>query len=220
MKKNFLYIALTGVALLLSGCNEDLVGDYVQPTEKHFGEEIMFGGSASYDVNGNGGTRTIYGGYDKDNEKEPVYWVPTDEVRLYCPEAAVKTADYKVSGIDDTKTQTGLSKIGDAGLQWGVPTASHTFYGVYPIPADNSLKEGTTLTGVIPDVQEYKDYTTTDGNVVYNPNMQYAYMVAKTVVPNPNNIGENVYLKFMPIATAVEIELTNNAPTNDANEVV
>lgn len=221
MKKNFLYIALAGVALLLSGCSEDLVGDYVQPTEKHFGEEIMFGGSASYDVNGNGGTRTIYGGYENITDgAEPVYWVSTDEVRLYCPEAAVKTADYKVSGIDDTKTQTGLDKIGDAGLQWGVPTASHTFYGVYPIPADNSLKEGTTLTGTIPDVQEYKDYTVENGNVVYNPNMQYAYMVAKTVVPKPNNIGENVYLKFMPIATAVEIELTNNAPTNDANEVV
>ena len=221
MAKKFLYAALAGVSLLFAGCNEDLVGDYVQPTEKHFGEEIMFGGSASYDVNGNGGTRTIYGGYENITDgAEPVYWVSTDEVRLYCPEAAVKTADYKVSGIDDTKTQTGLSKIGDAGLQWGVPTASHTFYGVYPIPADNSLKEGTTLTGTIPDVQEYKDYTTTDGNVVYNPDMQYAYMVAKTVVPNPNNIGENVYLKFMPIATAVEIELTNNAPTNDANEVV
>ena len=222
MAKKFLYAALAGVSLLFAGCNEDLVGDYVQPTEKHFGEEIVFGGSASYSVSGStkNGTRTVYGGYVQGAEEEPVYWVSTDEVRLYCPEAAVKTADYKVSGIDDTKTQTGLSKIGGAGLQWGVPTARHTFYGVYPIPADNSLKEGTTLTGVIPDVQEYKDYTTTDGNVVYNPNMEYAYMVAKTVVPNPNNIGENVYLKFMPIATAVEIELTNNAPTNDANEVV
>ncbi|MBQ3130678.1 MAG: hypothetical protein IJC23_07370 [Bacteroidaceae bacterium] len=220
MKKNFLYIALAGVALLLSGCSEDLVGDYVQPTEKHFGEEIMFGGSASYDVDSKG-TRTIYGGYGEIADgKEPIYWISTDEVRLYCPDASVNTADYTVSDIDDTKTQAGLIKKGDAGLQWGVPTDPHTFYGVYPIPADNSLKEGTTLTGVIPDVQGYNDYTTTDGNVVYNPNMEYAYMVAKTVVPNPNNIGENVYLKFMPIATAVEIELKNNAPTNDANEVV
>ena len=130
---------------MLSGCSEDLVGDYVQPTEKHFGEEIMFGGSASYDVNGNGGTRTIYGGYNENNEKEPVYWIKGDQVRLYSPDAAVKTADYSVTATatDATgkATQTGLSKIGDAGLQWGVPTASHTFYGVYPIPADESLKE-------------------------------------------------------------------------------
>ena len=212
MAKKFLYAALAGVSLLFAGCSEDLVGDYVQPTEKHFGEEIMFGGSASYDVNGNGGTRTIYGGYENITDgAEPVYWVSTDEVRLYCPEAAVKTADYKVSDIDDTKTQTGLSKIGDAGLQWGVPTASHTFYGVYPIPADNSLKEGTTLTGTIPDVQEYKDYTVENDNVVYNPNMQYAYMVAKTVVNKPNEMPASVYMKFTPIATAVEIELQNDA---------
>jgi len=229
MAKKFIYTALAGVSLLFAGCSEDLVGDYVQPTEKHYGQEILFGGSASYNVNGGTkGTRTIYGGYDAiTNGAEPVYWVSTDSVRLYCQEAAVKTADYKVSGIDDTKTQTGLSKIGDAGLQWGVPTDNHTFYGVYPIPTDNSLKEGTTLTGTIPAVQGYKDYTTIkdhtntkDSIIVYNPNMQYAYMVAKTFVPNPSSIGDNVYLKFMPIATAVEIELTNNAPTNDANEVV
>ena len=129
MAKKFLYAALASVGMLLAGCSEDLVGDYVQPTEKHFGEEIVFGGSASYNVNGStkNGTRTVYGGYVEGAGEEPVYWVSTDEVRLYCPEAAVKTADYKVSGIDDTKTKTGLSKIGDAGLQWGVPTTRHTF---------------------------------------------------------------------------------------------
>lgn len=216
MTKKFLYAALAGVSLLFAGCNEDLVGDYVQPTEKHFGEEIVFGGSASYNVNGNGGTRTIYGGHENITDgAEPVYWIQGDKVRLYCPEAAVKTADYSVTATatdaTDEVKETGLSKIGDAGLQWGVPTARHTFYGVYPIPADNSLKEGTTLTGTIPAVQGYKECTIDNGNVVYAPNMEYAYMVARTIVPNPNDIGENVYLKFMPIATAVEIELKNDA---------
>lgn len=227
MTKKFLYTALAGVSLILSGCSEDLVSESTQATEKHFGEEILFGGSASYNVNGGtkNGTRTVYGGYEEGATEEPVYWIKGDKVRLYCPDAAIKTADYSVTATatDATgmATKTDLDKMGDAGLQWGVPTASHTFYGVYPIPADESLKEGTTLTGTIPDVQEYKDYTVEEnGNVVYAPNMEYAYMVAKTIVPNPNNIGKNVYLKFMPIATAVEIELTNNAPTNDANEVV
>lgn len=217
MKKNFLYIALTGVALLLSGCNEDLVGDYVQPTEKHFGEEILFGGSASYNVNGGtkNGTRTVYGGYVEGAKEEPVYWVSTDEVRLYCPEAAVKTADYKVSGIDDTKTKTGLSKIGDVGLQWGNPTGKHTFYGVYPIPTDNSLKEGTTLTGNIPNIQIANKVETLDNITTYQPNMDYAYMVARTEVTNPNTIGNEVYMKFTPIATAVEIELTLKDGNNE-----
>ena len=227
MTKKFLYTALAGVSLILSGCSEDLVSESTQATEKHFGEEILFGGSASYNVNGGtkNGTRTVYGGYEEGATEEPVYWIKGDKVRLYCPDAAIKTADYSVTATatDATgmATKTDLDKMGDAGLQWGVPTASHTFYGVYPIPADESLKEGTTLTGTIPDVQEYKDYTVEEnGNVVYAPNMEYAYMVAKTIVPNPNNIGKNVYLKFMPIATAVEIELTNNAPTTDANDVV
>ena len=217
MAKKFIYTALAGVSLLFAGCSEDLVGDYVQPTEKHFGEEIMFGGSASYDVDSKG-TRTIYGGYGEIADgKEPVYWIQGDKVRLYCPDAAVKTADYSVTATATATDTTGraaktdLSKIGDAGLQWGVPTARHTFYGVYPIPADESLKEGTTLTGTIPDVQKYKDYTTTDGNVVYNPNMEYAYMVAKTVVNKPNEMPASVYMKFTPIATAVEIELQNDA---------
>lgn len=226
MTKKFLYTALAGVSLILSGCSEDLVSESTQATEKHFGEEILFGGSASYNVNGGtkNGTRTVYGGYEEGATEEPVYWIKGDKVRLYCPDAAIKTADYSVTATatDATgmATKTDLDKMGDAGLQWGVPTASHTFYGVYPIPADNSLKEGTMLTGTIPDVQKYKDYTVENGNVVYAPNMEYAYMVAKTIVPNPNNIGENVYLKFMPIATAVEIELENNAPTTDANDVV
>ena len=217
MTKKFLYTALAGVSLILSGCSEDLVSESTQATEKHFGKEILFGGSASYNVNGGtkNGTRTVYGGYEEGATEEPVYWIKGDKVRLYCPDAAIKTADYSVTATatDATgmATKTDLDKMGDAGLQWGVPTDPHTFYGVYPIPADNSLKEGTILTGVIPDVQEYKDYTTTDGNVVYNPNMQYAYMVAKTVVNKPNEMPASVYMKFTPIATAVEIELQNDA---------
>lgn len=46
---------------------------------------------------------------------------------------------------------------------------------------------------------------------VFEPNMDYAYMVAKTVVNNPNESDNNVSLDFMPIATAVEITLRNVA---------
>lgn len=46
---------------------------------------------------------------------------------------------------------------------------------------------------------------------VFEPNMDYAYMVAKTVVNNPNESDNKVSLDFMPIATAVEITLRNVA---------
>ena len=211
MKKTYIYTALAGLSLLFAGCNEDLVGDYVQPTEKHFGEEIVFGGSASYNVNGNGGTRTVYGGYKQGATEEPIYWVPTDEVRLYCPEASIKTADYAVTTTDADETQTGLNKKGDAGLQWGNPGSPHTFYGVYPIPADNSLQEGTVLNGTIPAIQNPVNAIDNNGVITFMPDMNYAYMVAKTEIKSPNAIGENVYLRFAPIATAVEIELKNDA---------
>lgn len=216
MTKKFLYTALAGVSLILSGCSEDLVSESTQATEKHFGEEILFGGSASYNVNGGtkNGTRTVYGGYVPGAEEEPVYWVSTDEVRLYCPEAAIKTADYGVSSADGTQASTGLDKKGDVGLQWGNPTGKHTFYGVYPIPADNSLKEGTTLTGNIPNIQIANKVETSGNITTYQPNMDYAYMVARTEITNPNAIGSEVYMKFTPIATAVEIELTLSSGNN------
>lgn len=216
MTKKFLYTALAGVSLILSGCSEDLVSESTQATEKHFGEEILFGGSASYNVNGGtkNGTRTVYGGYVQGAEEEPVYWVSTDEVRLYSPEAAVKTADYTVSSADGTQASTGLNKKGDTGLQWGNPTGKHTFYGVYPIPADNSLKEGTTLTGNIPNIQIANKVETSGNITTYQPNMDYAYMVARTEITKPNAIGSEVYMKFTPIATAVEIELTLSSGNN------
>lgn len=217
MTKKFLYTALAGVSLILSGCSEDLVSESTQATEKHFGEEILFGGSASYNVNGGtkNGTRTVYGGYVQGAEEEPVYWVSTDEVRLYCPEAAIKTADYGVSSADGTQASTGLDKKGDVGLQWGNPTGKHTFYGVYPIPTDNSLKEGTALTGNIPNIQIANKVETSGNTTTYQPNMDYAYMVARTEVTNPNTIGNEVYMKFTPIATAVEIELTQESGNNE-----
>lgn len=217
MTKKFLYTALAGVSLILSGCSEDLVSESTQATEKHFGEEILFGGSASYNVNGGtkNGTRTVYGGYVQGAEEEPVYWVSTDEVRLYCPEAAIKTADYGVSSADGKQASTGLDKKGDVGLQWGNPTGKHTFYGVYPIPTDNSLKEGTTLTGNIPNIQIANKVETSGNSTTYQPNMDYAYMVARTEVTNPNTIGNEVYMKFTPIATAVEIELTLPTGNNE-----
>lgn len=215
MKKNILLVALACAALSFVGCDDDLDFGNTQAVEKFFDQEVNFGGSASYNLadKQNAATRTIYGGYQQDALAEPVYWLSTDQVRLFCNESSIKSADYKVTvAEDETKvTKTGLDKIADAGLRWGNPESQHTFYGVYPIPTDNSLKESTVLAGTIPAVQDYEKYTTSGGSYVFAPNMDYAYMVAKTVVENPNEIGENVFLKFTPIATAVEIELKNNA---------
>lgn len=219
MAKKFIYTALAGVSLLFAGCSEDLVGDYVQPTEKHFGEEIVFGGSASYDVSegAKDGTRTVYGGYENITDgAEPVYWKQGDAVRVYCPEGANNTADYDVYVDGEKVITTSLSRRGESALQWGNPNNEHTFYAVYPAPSESTAGENlngtSTIVGTIPSEQPSSSYEKKNGyDHVFTPNMNYAYMVAKTVIPVPNNIGESVYLRFMPIATALEITLQNGS---------
>lgn len=127
----------------------------------------------------------------------------------------------------------------DSALQWGDPSSTHHFYAVYPAPsqytdgpeAGDVLNNGTTLTGVIPSVQPHlgADYmkeesitatipahddlderTVTGTNHIVAPNMEYAYMVARRDVV-PNETEDEVYLNFVPTATAVEITIQNLA---------
>lgn len=222
MAKKFLYAALAGVGMLLAGCSEDVITNDTQAVEKHVGDEIMFGGSASYDTNRTSKTtRTEYGGYENiDNGAEPVYWTEDDDVRVYCPEARFQMSDYDVKVEGSKVITTGLLRRGDYSLQWG-ESLSHTFYAVYPAPTTNvegsDLNGSTSFTGVIPAIQTPANYIAPiEGGYshVFTPDMNYAYMVAKTYVPDRNKIGTNVYLQFRPIATAVEVTLQNNTGRN------
>ena len=222
MAKKFLYAALAGVGMLLAGCSEDVITNDTQAVEKHVGDEIMFGGSASYDTNRTSKTtRTEYGGYENiDNGAEPVYWTQGDDVRVYCPEGVNNTADYDVDVTGEKVITTSLSRRGDYSLQWG-ESLSHTFYAVYPAPATtiegSDLNGSTSFTGEIPAMQEPANYIApTEGGYshVFTPDMNYAYMMAKTYVPDRNKIGTNVYLQFRPMATAVEVTLQNNTARN------
>lgn len=211
--KRYLYSVWVGMSLLFLGCSEEFVGSD-QAVRKYAGDDIVFGSSASYDVDGEGksNTRTVYGGYEEGATAEPVYWTAGDDVRVYCPEGSVKVSDYDVDVTGDKVVTTSLSRRGESSLSWGNPAKEHTFYAVYPAPVENSgdLNGNTTITGAIPSVQNYATYKKDGYRHIFAPDMKYAYMVAKTVVPQPNNIGESVYLKFSPIATAVEITLMNN----------
>ena len=222
MAKKFLYAALAGVGMLLAGCSEDVITNDTQAVEKHVGDEIMFGGSASYDTNRpTKATRTEYGGYENiANGAEPVYWTQGDDVRVYCPEARFQMSDYDVNVTGSKVITTSLSRRGDYSLQWG-ESLSHTFYAVYPAPTTNAegsdLNGSTSFTGEIPAMQEPANYIApAEGGYshVFTPDMNYAYMVAKTYVPDRNKIGTNVYLQFRPIATAVEVTLQNNTARN------
>lgn len=229
MKKYIFAIFSVCAALLFAGCSENLEFEDVLPVEKHYGEEVKFGSSASYNVKGGtkNGTRTVYGGYENITDgKEPVYWIQGDAVRIYCPQASYKTADYNVDVTGNNTITTSLSRRGDSALQWGNPNSEHTFYAMYPAPSatetGKDLNGVSTITGTIPAIQAPIKYEKKNAyDYVFAPDMNYAYMVAKTVVPVPNNIGENVYLRFMPIATALEITLRNaSGRTLNLNSVV
>lgn len=118
-----------------------------------------------------------------------------------------------------------LQRMSDSGnLQWN-GDGDHTFYAMYPSERmfDEPASEangwvGTTvdmgikmdkqvLTGVIPDVQtQTYDEDASDANTfVFKPDMRFAYMAAKTTTTRAKG---NVGLTFVPLVTAVEVELT------------
>lgn len=260
MKINKIYIVLAflGVALSLGACSDewDEFGSY----KKNTGDEIVFSGRAGFEMDSKSAkaatTRTVYTGttYTEGGKTfERVNWVKGDQIRVYCPEAAMmKVADYTVTaqntGVVDTKNNyhaTTLERVGDASLQWGNTSSEHNFYAVYPSPLqyngtanNNDVFNGSTseIIGVIPSAQIHKGIVTTANAVnnsdfatqtvngqtyqtgipskgslhVVTPDMKYAYMVARTHIDSPDAMGD-VFLNFMPIATAVEITLRNVA---------
>ena len=129
-------------------------------------------------------------------------------------------------------TATTLTKTGDTGLQWGSSEDDYTFYSVYPslntikshlqgVMPDAELnnlgvsKEGT-LAGYLAQIQDAapasvdnaRSNSTQDENgktgYVIKPNMDFAYMVAKT--PNVG-YGNDVSLSFESIVTALEFQI-------------
>ena len=222
MKTN-LYIALLSIALLFTGCDDDLNFGNTLAIEKHVGDEIDFGTSASYGLSDkqNPTTRTVYGGYQEGATEEPVFWVNGDDVRIYCEQARFQMSDYNVnvSENEDSVVTTSLTRKGEYSLQWG-EDPTHEFYAVYPAPnateTGKNLNGCKTIDGVIPATQTASSYVYDKDNYkhVFAPDMRYAYMVARTNIPDKDKIGENVYLQFRPIATAVEITLVNNSGRN------
>ena len=158
--------------------------------------------------------------------------------------AGRKTADYVVALEGNEKEHVAsLTRHPnyDGALQWGDTNATHDFYAVYPAPSmydegfsDTEVLNGNTkLVGNIPAVQPHIGYSvneipivvpshddlpaltgsTKGKNYILAPDMKYAYMVARRSVI-PAQTEENVYLNFVPVATAVEITIQNLARNN------
>lgn len=225
MKQIFKFAAVMFAAMLLTNC----VKENLEPTVPvNVGDAIIFGGRAGFPSNDK--SRTVYTGTTytyNGNIYEGIDWVTNDIVAICSPDAnaaADKNVIYRVSANtgqtdtdDHTRDYATLTPANEgAGMQWGSNT-THTFYAMYPhqLPTEvdgnpvtlhqGVTLEGSKMTGIIPS--SYTPTVTLNGNTyTATPDMRYAYMVAKTE-HDPSTQGNTVPLSFVPVVTAVEIEL-------------
>ena len=258
MKKYIKLYALLAMALFVGSCEDEL--DFGRDNNKSTtpativsGGEIVFGASAAKKS-----TRTIYGNpFDSNDDtildKIELKWVVDDCVQIASPQSvgmAGGVAEYKVTGVADSESgdrscTATLERTGAAGLQWGNVDKGtpYDFYAVYPsvnqlkknIPASVADSCGLTadgkLTGYLPNTQTVTRIDKTVRDYVFEPNMDYAYMVAKEAYKIPkldaygkpedkdadaNPIDASIDLNFSSVVTALkftikpgEIGLTN-----------
>ncbi len=232
MKKHISIISaavLLGSLLLLSGCNKNEFGKA--------GKLVKFG-AHSEGVS----TRTEYGGKDNDASGiEPIWWKSGDQVRIVSDKAIVTNtsdknySDYQFADfVQGNKSRATVTNVGTNGLAWVDGVTTYNFYAVYP--ATNGLnlghEEGNLgkVMGTIPTPQAVSahEYSVSEGSTagtvypvkdgkytVYEPDMQYAFMTAKT--ENVEAENKEVKLTFYPAFTAFEFTFESADPTVDIN---
>ena len=203
MKNLFYPMVAFVVAVAATGCHTDDVDTPSNSVQE--GDEISFGTALPKDGIE---TRTIYG--TPENGKFPVYWVDGDEIAIYCPQASNPPSQlvHYTIGVSGDKMNTAetVTKIGDAGLQWGKEDL-HKFYAFYPV----KYIKGTESTGLfdlnIPVTQQpLSFYTDGNGNIQAETDPNLAFMYAyrgqkKSLTPE----GTDIDLRFSPLSTILEI---------------
>lgn len=217
--KKILYSLAAVTLLFTASCqDENEINTIENPVQT--GDEITFGSSLPEDIQ----SRTIYGEPDAEKREFPVYWEDGDEIAIYCPQAsmpATKLARYRISAPTAkpySSTATAVTRIGDAGLQWGSEDL-HKFYAFYP----SSRVKGTESTGFfdleIPVNQKVnKFYQDGSGNwhadIDMNLALMYAYRGQKK---STTAVGTNIDLHFKPLSTILEIVV--QGPENAKEEL-
>ena len=218
MKKILYSLAAVATLMMATSCQDEKVVNVVEnPVQT--GDEITFGSSLPEDIQ----SRTIYGTPDAEKRVFPVYWADGDEIAIYCPQASMpgtQLARYRISAPTTepySSTATAVTRIGDAGLQWGTEDL-HKFYAFYP----SSGVKGTEATGLfdleIPVNQKVnKFYQDVSGNwhadIDMNLALMYAYRGQKK---SKTAVGTNIDLRFKPLSTILEIVVQGPENANEA----
>lgn len=220
MKNIYMLSALLCASLFsITSCVEE---NFETPTPANDGDEIVFGARAGFETPG---TKTVYAGeagyYEANGKKfERIDWLDEqDAIQIFCPEADGPNPShytvYDAKAHDTQKDYAYLSKNGESSLRWNGDDVHH-FYAMYPssdmFTADQAtlaqgiVMDGTILRGTVPGAQAPISIECTDGvNWIAQPNMKYAYMAARSTAKRENG---SVSLTFVPIVTAVQIQLT------------
>ena len=244
MKKYIKIYALLAMALFVGACEDELGNSFepvqiVSGEEIIFGASYR---SASADkAPADRTTRTTYGETNADKSWIEINWIPEyDRMQIASPQSAgvaKGVAEYKVQASKDSDTNGGESTVtklvraGAAGLQWGAveDSAVYDFYAVYP--SVNQLKESSAsaaadgcsltkdgfLTGYLPTDQTCTNTSNaqmTNGRWSFSPEMNYAYMVAKSsyTVDSFDEEGaafmdDPINLEFESLVTALQFEI-------------
>ena len=253
MKKYINIFAVLAMALFVGSCEDELEQEF-EPVQIVPGEEILFGACyrpvSADKAPADRITRTEYGETNADNKWIEINWIPKeDRMLIASPQsagAARGVAEYMVKASEDSEIDGGASVVtelvrtGAAGLQWSNAT-EYDFYAVYP--SVNQLKESVAdgaescslskdglLSGYLPTDQSSTDVIANNNRYIFLPNMDYAYMVAKTnYTINKFDeegvafMGEPISLDFESLVTALQFEIKagtlNLANSNENNKI-
>ena len=240
MKKYIKLFALVAMALFVGSCEDELQQAF-EPVQIVPGEEILFGACyrpvSADKAPADRTTRTVYGETNANKDTIEINWIPEeDRMLIASPQSAgaargvaeymVKTASEDSESYDGASVVTELVRTGDAGLQWGniAQGTVYDFYAVYP--SVNQLKESVAdgaescslskdglLSGYLPTDQSWTDVKSTNNRYIFSPNMDYAYMVAKTnYTINKDEegaafMGKPISLDFESMVTALQFEI-------------
>lgn len=226
------YALICASLFILSGCLEEKFEPQGIPAE--IGDEVIFGARAGFE-NPNPDTKTVYNGETyKENGKvfHSIDWVyGKDKIEIYSPQGiGINPSCYTVNkSVIENGNENDYAYLtrnnSNGAIQWSSAEV-HDFYAMYPSSdtfinqSDGTLRDGVKMTnaivnGVIPDkqkplkVSDRNENNESTGDWVATPNMEYAYMVAHGQATRKDGA---VNLSFIPIVTAVEIELTLTVP--------
>lgn len=217
MKKIYMLSALLCASMFsFTGCVEE---NFEKPTPANNGDEIVFGARAGFEAPA---TKTVYTGdfYTVGDKKfERIDWLDEqDAIQIYCPQAEGPNPShytvYHAKEHDTQKDYAYLAKNGDSALQWN-GDGEHHFYAMYPSSsiftgdqstlASGIMMDGTVLRGTVPGAQAPISIEQDGNNWIAKPNMKFAYMAARSTATREKG---SVSLTFVPIVTAVQIQLT------------